>query len=137
MVALHVMPNFTLDVYAPIPRGHRVRLCELQIGKAGLLSRPMRVTAAIDLTTAVHYLPYVLLREIERWGAADGLARALSGPGWSIVRRVEGEVELAAVLAKDSGECNAVHTRLFLRPAGLLDVRDLGPAALAEALRVP
>ncbi|NMO20765.1 hypothetical protein HPC49_25770 [Pyxidicoccus fallax] len=104
-----------LALYAPIPRGHRVRLIDLK--RAGsFLVGPVDATLAIDLTTGTYYIPHALFSDFRACTSPDMIDAVINSGKWRITHTYEGEVLASAVAIKESGEYNDACTRLFVTP---------------------
>lgn len=104
-----------LALYAPIPRGHRVRLIGLKRERS-LLAGPVDATLAIDLTTGTYYIPHGLFSDFQSCTSPDMLDALIHSGKWSITFTYEGEVLASAVAVKDEGQYNYACTRLFVTP---------------------
>ncbi len=109
------MACITLACFAPIPRGHHVRLLDLE--RAGSFLTPsVRTTVAIDLTAGTYYVPYALMPDVRAAGTPEMLDAAIHSSSWRTTHVYEGQVLAAAVSIKEDGDINDVWTRLFLTP---------------------
>ncbi|AKF85387.1 hypothetical protein MFUL124B02_11695 [Myxococcus fulvus 124B02] len=109
------MRSTDLDLYAPIPRGHRVRLMGLK-RPGSFLVGPVDATLVIDLTTGTYYIPHALFSDFQTCTSPEMLDAMIHSGKWSITLSYEGEVLASAVTLKDTGKHNYAMTRLFVSP---------------------